>query len=69
MATIKDLSIKCGVSVSTISKALNGYQDISEATREKVMKAANDSEIVKAQKANPKVDVFTGLKFKNEENI
>ena len=42
MATIKDLSIKCGVSVSTISKALNGYQDISEATREKVMKAAND---------------------------
>lgn len=40
MATIKDLSLRCGVSVSTISKALNGYQDISEATRERVMKAA-----------------------------
>lgn len=42
MATIKDLSLKCGVSVSTVSKALNGYQDISEATRELVVKAANE---------------------------
>jgi LacI family transcriptional regulator len=42
MATIKDLSIKCGVSVSTVSKALNGYQDISEATRDIVLKAANE---------------------------
>ncbi len=42
MATIKELSIRCGVSVSTVSKALNGYQDISEATREIVIKAANE---------------------------
>lgn len=42
MATIKDLSLRCGVSVSTVSKALNGYQDISEATRELVIKAANE---------------------------
>lgn len=42
MATIRELSLKCGVSVSTISKALNGYKDISEATREKVLKAANE---------------------------
>jgi len=30
------------VSVSTVSKALNGYKDISEATRELVVKAANE---------------------------
>lgn len=42
MATIKELSLKCGVSVSTVSKALNGYHDISETTRELVMKTANE---------------------------
>lgn len=42
MVTIKDLSLKCGVSISTISKALNGYQDISEATRERVIEAAKE---------------------------
>ncbi len=42
MATIKDLSLKCGVSVSTVSKALNGYQDISEATRALILRAANE---------------------------
>ncbi len=42
MATIKELSLRCGVSVSTVSKALNGYKDISETTRELVIKAANE---------------------------
>lgn len=42
MATIRELSLKCGVSVSTVSKALNGYQDISEATRDLVLEAANE---------------------------
>jgi LacI family transcriptional regulator len=42
VATIKDLSLKCGVSVSTVSKALNGYQDISEATRSRIVKAATE---------------------------
>lgn len=42
MATIKDLSLKCGVSVSTVSKALNGYQDISEETRAKVLHYASE---------------------------
>ncbi len=43
MATIKELSLKCGVSVSTVSKALNGYQDISETTRQMVLKAARET--------------------------
>ena len=42
MTTIRDLSLKCVVSVSTVSKALNGYQDISEQTRALVLKHANE---------------------------
>ncbi|SET10504.1 LacI family DNA-binding transcriptional regulator [[Clostridium] polysaccharolyticum] len=42
MATIKDLSMKCGVSVSTVSKALNGYHDISEQTRALVLRHASE---------------------------
>lgn len=42
MATIQELSERCGVSVSTVSKALNGYSDISDRTRELVIKTAND---------------------------
>lgn len=42
MATIKDLSVKCGVSVSTVSKALNGYRDISEETRALVLRHASE---------------------------
>ena len=42
MATIQELSERCGVSVSTVSKALNGYSDISEKTRDLVIKMANE---------------------------
>ncbi|HPJ03769.1 MAG TPA: LacI family DNA-binding transcriptional regulator [Candidatus Limiplasma sp.] len=38
--TIKELSKRCGFSISTVSKALNGYPDISEETREKVIREA-----------------------------
>ncbi|MBP1754213.1 MAG: transcriptional regulator, LacI family [Firmicutes bacterium] len=42
MATIQELSERCGVSVSTVSKALNGYSDISDKTRDLVIKMANE---------------------------
>lgn len=42
MANIKDIAAKCGLSISTVSKALNGYTDISKETKQKVMKAAED---------------------------
>lgn len=42
MATIRDISLKCGVSVSTVSKVLNGYREISEDTRKEVLKAAQE---------------------------
>ena len=40
--TIRELSKRCGLSISTVSKALNGYTDISEATREAVTLAAKE---------------------------
>ena len=42
LVTIRDISKECGVSTATVSKALNGYGDISEETREKVLKCAHD---------------------------
>ena len=41
-ATIRDLAKKCGLSVSAVSKALNGYSDISADTRAAVMRAAEE---------------------------
>lgn len=42
MPTIRDLSLRCGVSVSTVSKALNGYGDVSEDTRQRIIEKANE---------------------------
>ena len=38
-ATIRDVAKICGVSVSTVSRVLNGYTDISEETANKVYEA------------------------------
>jgi len=40
MATIKDIAQKLGVSVSTVSKGLNGAKDISEDLRQQVLATA-----------------------------
>lgn len=37
---MKDIAKQCGVSVATVSKALNGLQDIGEDTRRRVLEAA-----------------------------
>lgn len=42
MISIKDVSIRCGVSVATVSKALNNHSDIAETTKEKVRIAAKE---------------------------
>ncbi len=33
MVSMKDVSKRCGVSVATVSKALNDHSDIGEATK------------------------------------
>lgn len=42
MISIKEIAIKCGVSISTVSKALNDRKDVSKETREKIIKIANE---------------------------
>ena len=42
MVSMKDISVACGVSVATVSKALNNHSDIGEATRERVQKMAKE---------------------------
>jgi DNA-binding LacI/PurR family transcriptional regulator len=40
--TIKDVAKKAGVSVSTVSRAFNGYSDVNDETRNKIFKIANE---------------------------
>jgi DNA-binding LacI/PurR family transcriptional regulator len=40
--SIKDVSARCGVSVATVSKALNDHSDIAEATKENVRRIAKE---------------------------
>ena len=40
MVSMKDIAQRCGVSVATVSKALNGQQDIGEDTRRRICIAA-----------------------------
>lgn len=42
MVSIKDISIRCGVSVATVSKALNNHNDISEATKNNILSVAKE---------------------------
>lgn len=42
MANIKDIAKYCGVSAMTVSRALNNSSEISDATKEKVLKACQE---------------------------
>ena len=41
--SIKMISEKCGVSIATVSRVLNGNANVSEATRQKVLAAMNEA--------------------------
>lgn len=42
MVSMKDISAACGVSVATVSKALNNHDDIGEATKQHIHKVAKE---------------------------
>ncbi|WP_409252316.1 LacI family DNA-binding transcriptional regulator [Bacillus sp. SCS-153A] len=42
MTTIKDIAKAAGVSVTTVSRALNGYSDVKELTRQKIVAVAKE---------------------------
>ncbi|MCQ6267930.1 LacI family transcriptional regulator [Fictibacillus sp. WQ 8-8] len=42
MTTIKDIAKRVGLSITTVSRALNDYYDVSEKTKQRVKQAARD---------------------------
>ncbi|MEE8389560.1 MAG: LacI family DNA-binding transcriptional regulator, partial [Anaerolineae bacterium] len=40
--TLKDISQKVGCSITTVSRALAGYDDVAEATRQLILKTAGE---------------------------
>lgn len=42
MTNIKDIAQRCGVAISTVSRVLNDHPDVSEETREKVLRAVEE---------------------------
>lgn len=46
MVTIYDIAKKCGVAPSTVSKAINNYSSIPEATKQKILKAMEELDYI-----------------------
>ena len=46
MVSIKDVAKRAGVAISTVSKVLNGYPNVSEETRQRVNKAVEELNFV-----------------------
>lgn len=70
MVSLKDIALKCGVSIATVSKALNGHTDISEATKERLIQTAREmgyfpNSQARALKTNRTYNI--GLMFDEEE--
>lgn len=68
--TIKDVSAKCGLSVSTVSKVFNDYSDISAETRELVHRVAREigyypNAIARSLKTNRSYNL--GVLFSDDE--
>ena len=55
--TIKDIAEYCGVSVSTVSRALNNHPDVSKAVRARVMEAVKELHFVPNNTARDLVKV------------
>ena len=70
MISIKDIAKKAGVSVATVSKALNDQSDISEATKKKIRMIAEEmgytvNVSARALKTNRTYNI--GVLFANEQ--
>ena len=70
MVSLKDIAKKCGVSIATVSKALNDHHDISDATKERLVRAAREmgyfpNSQARALKTNRTYNI--GVMFSEEE--
>ncbi|MBC8171497.1 MAG: LacI family DNA-binding transcriptional regulator, partial [Anaerolineae bacterium] len=64
MSTIKDIARQAGVSIATVSRVLNNFQSVNEATRYAVLKAAQElnypiENLRSKNQSNPTVLVIT----------
>lgn len=71
MVSMKDIAQRCGVSVATVSKALNGHDDISCETRDRICAAAEEmgylaNSAARALKTNRTYNI--GVLFVDEKN-
>ena len=71
MVSMKDIAQRCGVSVATVSKALNGHDDISRETRERIQAVASEmgylaNAAARALKTNRTYNI--GVLFVDEKN-
>lgn len=69
MVSMKDIAKKCGVSVATVSKALNGQKDIGEDTRKRICSVAEEmgymaNSVARALKTNRSYNL--GMLFVDE---
>ena len=60
--SIRDVAKSAGVSVSTVSRALNGYSDVNEDTRKKIQKTVEELGYMPNQSAK-------NLSSKSKKNI
>lgn len=71
MVSLKDIAAKCGVSVATVSKALNNHKDISETTKDFIKSTAKEmgylpNSFARALKTNRTYNL--GVLFSDEAN-
>ena len=69
MASLKDIALRCGVSVATVSKAINNKTDISDETKEQVLKTARElGYCLSARTLNATRTNTIGVLFVDESN-
>ena len=71
MISMRDIAQRCGVSVATVSKALNDHDDISRETRERIRSVAEEmgylaNSAARALKTNRTYNI--GVLFVDEQN-
>lgn len=72
MATLEDIARKVGVSKSTVSKALSGAGDVSEAMRRTVLDAAVELGYSRLRRSEelPKLAIFiTNMAYRKKEDF
>ncbi|WP_074032525.1 LacI family DNA-binding transcriptional regulator [Exiguobacterium sp. AT1b] len=72
MGTIYDLAKKTGFSITTVSKALNNYKDVSDKTRAKILQAAAEMDYLPnahAQSLSTKKSWAIGVMFSEANEV